>query len=225
MATDYRSRVTGRALQSGTADDYVSRLGNLQALLQFQLENAEPATLRSVLAGLKENSVVTAARPPAFVTDVGSALRAYADFQETDSDQFQAKLQIYETTVTAMLPTRRGQERFRSSLFRYWKGSCALTGIERPSLLRASHIKGWSVSSDPERLDPSNGLLLTVHLDALFDRALISFDRDGALLVSAVLTDHEKSVLGLSSLPRSIPVTPAHQAYLEHHRVRFAATV
>ena len=223
MTSDYRSRVTGRALQPGTADDYVSRLGNLQTLLQIPLENANPAVLRSVLAGLKQNSVVTGARPPAFVTDVGSALRAYADFQENRTGIFQAALQEFETATKATIDARRGQERFRADLFRYWHGRCVLTDVVRPALLRASHIKPWSVSSNTERMDPFNGLLMVAHLDALFDRALISFGEAGEMLVSGGLSDREKTVFGLPPPRQVIPLTPAHQGYMRHHRERFSA--
>lgn len=40
------------------------------------------------------------------------------------------------------------------------------------ALLRASHAKPWKDSSDAEHLDVYNGLLLAVHLDALFDRGI-----------------------------------------------------
>ena len=188
------------------------------------LENGDPAVLRSVLAGLKRNFVVTESRPKAFVTDVGSALRAYADFQENSAGNLQAALQEFETATKATIEARRGQERFRADLFRYWQGCCVLTDVDRPTLLRASHIKPWSVSSNTERMDPFNGLLLAVHLDALFDRALISFGEAGEMLVSGGMTDRERTVFGLSQSRQVVPLTPAHQGYMRHHRERFAAS-
>ncbi|HET9245398.1 MAG TPA: HNH endonuclease signature motif containing protein, partial [Xanthobacteraceae bacterium] len=59
--------------------------------------------------------------------------------------------------------------------------------------LRASHIKPWRESSDRERLDPANGLLLTANLDALFNDGLIAFDDEGQMLVSAQLTRKDRS--------------------------------
>jgi putative restriction endonuclease len=41
-------------------------------------------------------------------------------------------------------------------------------GLTTRALLRASHIKPWSQSTDSERLDPANGILLAAHIDALF---------------------------------------------------------
>jgi len=35
-----------------------------------------------------------------------------------------------------------------------WGGRCAVTGVDLPPLLTASHIKPWRAASNPERLDP-----------------------------------------------------------------------
>lgn len=53
--------------------------------------------------------------------------------------------------------------------------------------LRASHIVAWRLD---ERLrgDANNGLLLSVPLDGLFDRGLITFNDDGELIASHQLT-------------------------------------
>jgi hypothetical protein len=51
-----------------------------------------------------------------------------------------------------------------------------ITGVERIEHLRASHCKPWRDSSDPERLDAENGLLLTPSIDHLFDRGFIAFE-------------------------------------------------
>ena len=177
-----------------------------------------------MLAGLKQNSVVTHARTPAFAINVGSALRIYADFLDQTAVKFQAALREFETATEATIQARRGQTRFRANLFLYWQGRCVLTDIDRPALLRASHIKPWTVGSNTERMDTFNGLLLVAHLDALFDRALISFGEAGQILVSRGLTEREKAVFGLVAARQAIPLTPAHQRYMQHHRDRFAET-
>ena len=88
-------------------------------------------------------------------------------------------LQVFEAE-TANLPRtteaerlvvqRVGQDIFRRGLLEYWDGCCAITGLDVPDLLRASHIKPWAdCDTDAERLDVFNGLLLAPHLDAAFD--------------------------------------------------------
>jgi hypothetical protein len=58
---------------------------------------------------------------------------------------------------------------------------CRITGVDRVEHLRASHCKPWRDSTDSERLDGENGLLLTPTIDHLFDRGFISFETGGRL--------------------------------------------
>jgi len=75
---------------------------------------------------------------------------------------------------------------FRRRLFRRWNAACSVHGVACNDQLIASHIVAWSLD-ESLRGDPNNGLLLSVPLDSLFDRGLISFDDDGVLLRSRVL--------------------------------------
>src|ERR1700688_2426247 len=62
----------------------------------------------------------------------------------------------------------------------------------QPTTGRARRTRrDWCNSTDDERLNPNNGLPLVANLDALFDSGLISFDRNGEMLVSPAL--HEGS--------------------------------
>lgn len=243
----YRSPTTGNPLQRDSAGDYVSRLGRLQAALQTDLESTTPSEVRSLLTRLNTDTIEL---PKKFIGDVRPAIRLYAEFLELaagtaatsllraaenleaglDAHQqadmpgtLRAAIETLRTEVQAIVDVRRGQERFRADLDRYWNHRCVLTGIDRRELLRASHIKPWSASSDTERRDPFNGLLLAVHVDALFDNALISFGEAGQMLVSSRLSEREQMVFGLMPSQQTVPLTPAHQGYLRHHRERFAA--
>lgn len=75
---------------------------------------------------------------------------------------------------------------FRRRLFRRWKDACSVHGSACNGQLIASHIVAWSLD-ESLRGDPDNGLLLSVPLDSLFDRGLISFDNDGVLVRSRKL--------------------------------------
>lgn len=46
------------------------------------------------------------------------------------------------------------------------------------------------MSSDFEKLDGNNGLLLSPHIDHLFDGGYISFEDDGTILVADEATQH-----------------------------------
>lgn len=130
---------------------------------------------------------------------------------------------IVETERTAEVRQRIGQDVFREALFELWVGCCSVTGIKLPSaLLRASHAKPWADASDDERLDPFNGLLLAVHLDALFDAGLVAFSDDGAMLVSPDLNAGARHTFGLSPGMRLQSISPGHLPYLQYHRHHIA---
>lgn len=99
-----------------------------------------------------------------------------------------------------------------------WGSRCAVTGSHTHDAIRASHIKPWSEATDDERLDPQNGLALVATIDALFDAGLISFASTGTMLLSSLLSDAERRILGIGkgSLARK-PSTKTAK-YLAHHR-------
>ena len=95
-----------------------------------------------------------------------AALKQYARFLSDaasspleDIELTKARKDISNTTKRSLVKARIGQGAFRKSLIDKW-GSCAVTGLKVPSLLLASHIKPWSRSSDSERLEVNNGILL-----------------------------------------------------------------
>ena len=122
------------------------------------------------------------------------------------------------TEVERIVRQRVGQDLFREMMLDYWDGRCAVTGLAVPALLRASHAKPWAAGTDEERLDVHNGFLLAVHLDALFDRGLMTFGDDGRARFNSALPEEARqallghSVLGLSR------VADGHLPYLEYHR-------
>lgn len=122
-----------------------------------------------------------------------------------------------ETEVTRA--ARLGQQKFRQALLDRYEGRCALTGIDMPEVLRASHIKPWKLAEGHERLDPDNGLLLAVQVDVLFDQGLISFDDEGRLLTSRRLSDEILRSFGLTrSMRLNTALNARNKSYLELHR-------
>lgn len=115
---------------------------------------------------------------------------------------------------------RVGQDIFRRTLIEYWGGRCAVTGLDVVEVLRASHIKPWAdCENDAERLEVFNGLLLAPHLDALFDRGLVTFSDAGQLLRSPQLSDHQWALLGIDGVEaRAASLADGHRRYLRWHR-------
>lgn len=126
---------------------------------------------------------------------------------------------VSETERTALIKARNGQGEFRRRLIELW-GGCSVTQLANHSLLLASHIKPWRDSSNIERLDPYNGLLLAAPVDHLFDKGLVTFLSDGAMQVSSVLSSAELGIFGVSGPMRLRFTRKEHQRYLEHHRER-----
>ncbi len=96
---------------------------------------------------------------------------------------------IAETEAEAKAKIRLGQQKFKRELLPLWDHKCALCGIELPALLRASHSKPWKDSTDIERVDPFNGVLLCYNHDALYDKGYIAFDGQGRLHISSQIPE------------------------------------
>jgi HNH endonuclease len=58
--------------------------------------------------------------------------------------------------------------------------------VANPVHLIASHCKPWRDSTNKERLDGENGLLLTPGIHHLFDRGFVGFEDSGELIISPV---------------------------------------
>ena len=137
------------------------------------------------------------------------------------ADQFRAQAAKLPATTEAerLVIQRVGQDLFRAALLDYWQGTCCVTGLAIPSLLRASHIQPWAkCATDEERLDVFNGLLLAPHVDALFDGGWISFSDAGAMVISAALPDVARTQLGICEDWRIAGLRPRHAPDLALHR-------
>lgn len=136
----------------------------------------------------------------------------------TDIEDIRADQHLKLTQKDALIKARLGQGKFREDVLGLWGQACAVTGCTVLEVLRASHIKPWSVCSNRERLDQRNGLPLGAHLDALFDSGLVSFDDHGRLLIGSGVSGQQCNLLRLGNLklremPRGRP-----RDYLAYHR-------
>lgn len=129
--------------------------------------------------------------------------------------------------VERVVKTRRLQTFFRNAVLSSYGSRCALTGIDLPQLLIASHIIPWSKNKN-RRADPTNGLCLNALHDKAFDRNLITFDEDCRLVVSGILKKGDipefqsSNFASLEGTALTIPhrFAPDSQA-LEEHRNAF----
>jgi putative restriction endonuclease len=125
--------------------------------------------------------------------------------------------ELQQAEKLELLKARRGQGLYRANLEAI-ESACRLTGLLDRRHLRAIHIKPWRQSSDEEKLDGCNGLLLSPHLEHLFCRGYISFSDAGELLVSRYLNPAVLDKWGLQ-LPRYVDsFNPQQCRYLDYHR-------
>lgn len=112
---------------------------------------------------------------------------------------------------------RRGQGIFRTNV-RLIEHRCRLTGVENIKHLRASHIKPWKASDDSEKIDGNNGLLLSPHVDHLFDRGFLTFKNTGDLIISKELNPIVLNQWSLSSIENVGAFNPRQAEFMEFHR-------
>jgi len=89
-----------------------------------------------------------------------------------------------------LIKTRVGQHFFRMAVLNSYGNRCCVTGLKKPELLIASHIKPWNVSDErTERTNPSNGLCLNSLHDRAFDKGFITIDQQYRIVISERLKD------------------------------------
>lgn len=179
-----------------------------------------PADLFEVLSGLAK-----------FKPNLAEFVQATSPTPEMIDDEVAQRIinaaDLPKTEAEAIITARRGQGKFRENVSQQ-EAACRLTGISNPALLIASHIKPWRDCEAYERLDGSNGLLLTPNADRLFDRGFITFHDDGGVEVSPRVPPPDIVRLGFQErdigkrrvLQTAQPMTfSQHQRhYLEYHR-------
>jgi len=82
--------------------------------------------------------------------------------------------------------TRVNQNVFRQIVVANYSGRCAITGIDIPELLLASHIIPWS-KNEEERLNPENGICFSALYYKAFDKGLIGLNEKYQILLSSKL--------------------------------------
>jgi hypothetical protein len=135
-------------------------------------------------------------------------------------EEIELNAEVPETEKKQIIRARRGQGEFRNRVAEI-ESRCRVTLVTQPEHLIASHIKPWRMADNKERLDGSNGLLLTPDADHLFDEGLISFRGNGAMLVSPVVSKQALRQMGIPTESDASNVgtfSKEQQVYLEFHR-------
>lgn len=94
------------------------------------------------------------------------------------------------TDEVSQVKRRKGQDYFRRMVIANYNGHCALSGIDIPQLLLASHIIPWA-ENRKERLNPCNGICLSALYDRAFDQGLIGFNSQYKTILSTRIIKNE----------------------------------
>lgn len=141
-----------------------------------------------------------------------------------DLHQIEGDLSIPETQKLQLSKARIGQGLFRKRVM-LLDPACRVTGVTDTRVLIASHIKPWKSSSNAERISGYNGLLLSPHVDALFDDHLITFEDDGRMHVHESLSPEVLARWGIDPTRRVERFRPEQAVFLSHHQSVFVAKV
>ncbi len=204
--------------------NYLSWLRYVSELYNVDYDNLNEEDVENIFLQLKETQNTREKYTSnSAVSDIKSALNKYLAFitrNENVSDIVSDISLIIDsgaTTTKAEIETRLGQGNYRQGVIALWL-KCAVTGFDHIDLLIASHIKPWRESSNLERVDPNNGLLLSPSLDKLFDRGYISFTDDGSLITSPLIDLQDLRKLGVNDTMKLYKVEAACLPYLKFHR-------
>jgi len=87
--------------------------------------------------------------------------------------------------------TRVNQNIFRQIVIANYSVKCAISGIDIPDLLVASHIIPWA-ENEEHRLNPENGLCLSSLYDKAFDKGYIGINHNFEIILSTFLKKKNK---------------------------------
>lgn len=158
-------------------------------------------------------------QPPTYLVDHEPNAQVLDDIHRIETDA-----SIPETQRLQLTRARVGQGFFRKQVI-LLDPVCRVTGVTDTRLLIASHIKPWREASNAERLSGYNGLMLSPHVDALFDEQFITFEDDGQMRVHPSLSREVLDKWSIDPGKRVDRFRPGQASFLAHHRELFSRKI
>lgn len=148
----------------------------------------QPAPLSERLASSVSAFLETLdARFPA--TALGDAAAEAAEPDPSEVEAFRERIEDKSYSVadsSATIKTRGSAQRaFANAVKSNYEYRCAITGIETRDFLVASHIVPWS-EDQSIRLDPSNGICLSLLMDRAFEKGHLLIEDDLTIRINWV---------------------------------------
>lgn len=162
-----------------------------------------------------------------FANEVQQATRAFGivelSIDPEDTSESNEFIDYTGSNKTVQTTTRVGQNFFRRSVLSDYEYQCCITGLAISKLLVASHIIPWRVNT-ANRLNPRNGLCLSMLHDKAFDIGIITVLEDMTVSVSRKCADNaghffNSALLAYDGKPISLPEKfRPHAEFLAYHR-------
>ncbi len=167
--------------------EYIGRTPSALAMKLTNIASLDPAITSTGRKGLKGASEADRnmwkemrGNWDAFVLDSEKILTAIGGSRDQENEQdvdYSGENKPIRTTA------RVGQSFFRNAVLSAYNGKCCITGLSDKRLLVASHIIPWR-EDESNRLNPRNGLLLSMLHDKAFDLGIITINADMTIQVS-----------------------------------------
>lgn len=125
-------------------------------------------------------------RSPAIID--GDAAAEVAEPDPTEVEAFHRQIEAHNYSVpdsSATIKTRGSAQRaFANAVKGNYEERCAITGIATKEFLVASHIVPWS-KDQSIRLDPSNGICLSLLMDRAFENGYLLIEDDLTIRINS----------------------------------------
>ncbi len=141
---------------------------------------------------------------------------------DDDTDASDEEIDYTGSSKTVQTTARIGQDFFRRSVLSAYDYRCCITGLSVPKLLIASHIVPWRIDAS-NRLNPKNGLCLSMLHDKAFDAGIITITEKMTVKVSRKYINNTDSFFAISFLayedkPIALPEKfSPHVDFLAYH--------
>mgnify|MGYP003457097894 FL=1 len=96
-------------------------------------------------------------------------------------------------TVLREVKARVNQSVFRQMVLSNYSTKCAITGIDLPELLLASHIMPWS-KNEEHRLNPEKKICLSALYDKAYDKGIIGINKNYEIILSTTLKKKKETL-------------------------------
>lgn len=187
---------------------------------------SRPAPLSEQVAASIDNfTALLDAHFPALPQGDAAAERLETDPDEVDAFRNQIERQSYDVAdSTAMVKTRgSAQKAFAEAVKDNYRYRCAITGIFTRDFLVASHIVPWS-KDQRIRLDPSNGICLSLLVDRAFEKGYLQIEDDLTIRIDLHKIGDDQSLRSqleqYNGQKLSLPVkAPPKPEYLQRRRM------